>query len=280
MESFAPNRKHKPAQSWTLVLRTLEGLAAVALATFLLFYLRLNLAAAGFVYLLIILVLALRNGFWVATAASLLASSCLNYFFAPPLFQFTIDDPQNWIALFTFECTALIVSRLSLQAHQQARKAARSKRDLECLFQLSSQYLSLDDETSRSNQIASLIHNVFSATTVVLLDGRKNILSAAGEHDPQLDLEVRGAYLLGESLTSSDSPTVIRLLSSGKHPIGALAVRGGSVTKSTAEALSSLTAIALDQKNSFQPGYRSHEQRVRSRSLTSSPNRSTLSELL
>ena len=52
---------------------------------------------------------------------------CLNYFFLPPLYTFTIADPKNWIALTAFFITALTAGRLSAWAKQRAAEAEASR---------------------------------------------------------------------------------------------------------------------------------------------------------
>src|ERR1039457_5037672 len=104
----------KAVQSRLGVLRgCLAGLTAVALVTLVAFRLHLNLSTSGSLYFLIVVMISVVWGFWEASVTSLIAVSCLNYFFFPPVFTWTVSDPQNWVALATFEVAALTVSRLS-----------------------------------------------------------------------------------------------------------------------------------------------------------------------
>ena len=45
----------------------------------------------------------------------------LNYFFLPPVGTFTVEDPQNWVALVAFVVVAVIASNLSTAAQARAR---------------------------------------------------------------------------------------------------------------------------------------------------------------
>src|SRR6516164_195505 len=85
----------------------LAGLTGVALATLIAFRLHLNLSSSGSLYFLIVVMVSIVWGFWEASVTSLIAVSCLNYFFVPPVFTWTVSDPQNWVALATFEIAAL-----------------------------------------------------------------------------------------------------------------------------------------------------------------------------
>ena len=55
--------------------------------------------------------------------ASLLGMLCFNFFFLPPLYTFTIADPQNWIALTAFVVTASIAGHLSVTVKRRATEA-------------------------------------------------------------------------------------------------------------------------------------------------------------
>jgi len=100
----------KIPQSRLGILRgCLAGLAAVGLVTFVALRLHLNLSTSGSLYFLIVVIVSVIWGFWEASVTSLIAVVCLNYFFIPPAFTWTVSDPQNWVALATFEIAALTV---------------------------------------------------------------------------------------------------------------------------------------------------------------------------
>jgi len=52
--------------------------------------------------LLLVLFVATGWGSRPAVLSSLLGVVCINFFFLPPIGRLTIDDPDNWIALFAF----------------------------------------------------------------------------------------------------------------------------------------------------------------------------------
>jgi len=74
----------------------------------------------AFAYLLLVLVIASAWGFVEALVASLASTLVFNFFFFEPIGTFTIADPRNWAALFSFLLTALIASRFSTEAKQKA----------------------------------------------------------------------------------------------------------------------------------------------------------------
>jgi len=72
-----------------------------------------------------VLCVAAFGRIWMAMAAAVAATLCLNFFFLPPVGMFTIADPQNWVALLVFLVVAIIGSQLSAAAQSRARDAAR-----------------------------------------------------------------------------------------------------------------------------------------------------------
>ncbi len=59
-----------------------------------------------------------------------------NYFFLPPVDTFTIEDPQNWVALGAFLVTAVTASQLSARARRRAAEAEARRREIEQLYAL------------------------------------------------------------------------------------------------------------------------------------------------
>lgn len=80
---------------------------------------------AALALLLAVLCVAAFGRMWMAMAAAIAATLCLNFFFLPPVGTFTIADPQNWVALVVFLIVAVIGSQLSATAQSRARDAAR-----------------------------------------------------------------------------------------------------------------------------------------------------------
>lgn len=232
------------------VLGVAGGIALSTTVTWAALELRLNLAAAGFLQLLIVLAVALEAGFWQATVVSVLANICLNFFFIPPLLTLTIADPQNWVALGVFEISALVVSRLSTKAKGQADEATRRQKELEQVYEVSRQLLLFGREASPALQILSLIQGVFRIEAGVLFDASQRDAELLGMDAAILESEARDAYMRDQDVESGDAHTWVRVLRFGVRPIGALALRGAPLTAATANALASLSAIALERAHS------------------------------
>src|SRR6202012_1993481 len=74
-------------------------------------------------YLLAILAVSAVWGMAVSVFMSVLAMLAINYFFLPPVRMFTINDPQNWVALFAFLVVSIPGSQLSNRRRLEADDA-------------------------------------------------------------------------------------------------------------------------------------------------------------
>lgn len=82
-----------------------------------------NATTVALSFLLVVLAVAAVWGLAEAIVASLIAAACFNYFFLPPVGTWTIADPENWIALFSFLIVSIVASQLSERARRKAREA-------------------------------------------------------------------------------------------------------------------------------------------------------------
>jgi two-component system sensor histidine kinase KdpD len=249
-------------QSSLGVLRgSVAGLAAVALVTFCAFRLSLNLSTAGSLYFFVVVMVSVVWGFWEASLTSLVAVSCLNYFFVPPVLTWRVSDPQNWVALATFEIAALTVSRLSTRVQGEARAQARQRLKVEKLYELSRRILFLDRRQTIGPQIVSLIQEIFRTDSAALFDATLPRLDATGSQADDLEQLARSAYFQDNTLEGDDGRTWAHVLRLGSSPIGAVALRGPNLDRLTIEPIASLAAIALERARSFEKESRAEAAR-------------------
>jgi PAS domain S-box-containing protein len=104
-------------------------LAMIALAglTFVCFRLRLNISTAGFLYLIVIVLLSLAGDYVASVVTSVVGAVCLAYFFAPPIFSIRVDDPLNIVAIIAFLTTSLVITRLVSEARTRSDKLRLSE---------------------------------------------------------------------------------------------------------------------------------------------------------
>jgi two-component system sensor histidine kinase KdpD len=228
------------------------GSAAVALVTFCAFRLHLNLSTSGSLYFLIVVMVSSIWGFWEASVTSLIAVTCLNYFFVPPVLTWSVSDPQNWVALAAFEITALTVSRLSTRVQAQAREEARQRVQLGKLYELSRRILFLDPRQKTGSQLVSLIQEVFRTESAALFDATLPRMDAAGPLTNDLEHLARRAYFQDRTLEGPGAHTWAHVLRIGSRPVGAIALSCPELDLPTVVSVASLAAIALERARSFE----------------------------
>src|SRR5215471_4999733 len=121
------------------------------------------------IYLVAVVALAVIGGFWPAVLGAASASLLLNWYFTPPLHTFTIDKPDNLLALLLFVTVAMLVSSVVHLAASRAGQAARSREEARLLLTLAQTVLGGADTPA-----AVLDH------LVATLGGRAELLEFVG----------------------------------------------------------------------------------------------------
>ena len=147
----------------TQAVRYLSSGALVAVLVALCRFLHANASTAGFAFLLAVLVVSAAWGLRCAIFLSVVATLAYNFYFLPPIGTFTIADPQNWIALFTFLLTAVIASQLSERARRETINANSRRRELEQLYAFSQHMLTADNVLGLLNAIPIKVVETFGA---------------------------------------------------------------------------------------------------------------------
>ena len=106
----------KRAKRPTTLLREagylLLGLVSLATVTGLYFWLDVPLVAAAFTYLVVLVLLSLVSSLSSLIVLSFIGVGCLSYFFAPPIYSFRVDYPQDLITISAFVISSFVVNFL------------------------------------------------------------------------------------------------------------------------------------------------------------------------
>jgi len=234
------------------IARFLTSLGTVAACTWFAYHFHLNLATAGFLYLILIIGAAIRGGFWLATVTSVVSVLCLNYFFVPPVFSFSVSDPANWVALVAFELTALVISRLSNTANARTAEAVRDRRDAERLYQVSLHVFLLNRSQDPGDILATVIRDSFDLKSVVIYDAVSGNIYSAGEAIPESGERARQAYLRDGNEYDPAFESWFCVLRVDLHPEGGLSLCGSPLRPLIATALASLCAISFERFRSLE----------------------------
>jgi two-component system sensor histidine kinase KdpD len=247
--------------------RLAAALAALAVVTGVLRWLAVsNAATVSTSYLMVVLVVAATSRLLVAVVTSMAAMLCLNFFFLPPIHNFSIADPQNWVALFAFLSVSLVASNLSAVAQARAEEAMGRRDELARLFDLSRDVLMMTDSPEALAVLArsvarrfdldfvavALPHesdwNVFeSGARHVDLD-RRELTQALASAQVSLEFDARARTYAGHRTMTVDGRDVRLVpLRVGTKPIGMLAAAGRPVEAGTLDALAGVVAIAIER---------------------------------
>jgi PAS domain S-box-containing protein len=90
----------------------LLGVVSFAAVTGLYFWLDVPLVATAFTYLVVLVLLALVSNLSSLIALSFIGVGCLSYFFAPPIYSFRVDYPQDIITISAFVMTSFVINFL------------------------------------------------------------------------------------------------------------------------------------------------------------------------
>jgi len=226
------------------VRRRLAGyLLAAALAPVLTLALtsagdRLNLVSDVLIFLVAVIVVALVGGFVPAVLLAVAGSLLLNYYFVPPVHQFTIAEANNALALGVFVVVALLVSSVVDTAARRTRQAARAGAESALLATTAGDVLAGQRPVEA---VLDRVREAFGMDSVTLLerDGGTSTSPAAAW--------AVVAHSGPEAVTKPDEADVDVPVGRGLH----LALRGRTLTAAdhrVLNAFAAYAAVALEQQ--------------------------------
>ncbi len=236
------------ATRWTLAFTALAGIVLVYRL-----WLHVNATTVALTLLLYILVIAANWSLRYAVVISVAATACYNFFFLPPVGTFTIADPQNWLALLAFLSTAIIASRLSQRARNEARDARARQRELEVLFRLSRELLQSESVAVLLSSAPAGVASVTGArfALLYLLEGDR-LFQAGNDGVSEVELPHLRQLTNTLSKTVCEDDEMQIPLRTGVRPKGLLLLRGAVLSVDTAEAIGGLISISIDRAQALE----------------------------
>lgn len=141
-------------------LIALSGVVLVVV-TYKLIITNVNNTTIALTLLLVVQISASIGGFGPSLVASIIGMLGFNFFFLPPIGRFTIEDPQNWVALSAFLVTAIITSQLSSAARSRAQDAERRREEVWKLYELGRTIIATPDSETVIASISRQVVDVF-----------------------------------------------------------------------------------------------------------------------
>jgi two-component system sensor histidine kinase KdpD len=141
---------------------------------------RVALPSVLLLYLLLVVFVSALGGLWPALAAALAGDLLANWYFTPPIHNFTISEPQNLLALCVFLVVAVVFSSyVALAARRAATgEQARTEADL---------FLTLSGQTS-VDTLLDRLQRALQLDGVALLANREgswSTVASSGEQPPR-----------------------------------------------------------------------------------------------
>jgi two-component system sensor histidine kinase KdpD len=200
--------------------------------------------------------------------SSIAATACFNYFFLPPVRTWTISDPANWVALFSFFVASLVASRLVVQARTQAANAEARRNEIEALYALSIDLFAATNRVGALGEAATRALSRVGATGggLILFDGssnRQRVVSWLGPREDEIEDLSAGAGRHHQTLefpTAAGRDVYLPLVVGG-NAIGVLVARDSRATIRALESVAALVALAVERERFIEES--SHLQALR-----------------
>ena len=222
-------------------------------------------AALSIVFLTSVLYSALTFGLLPSIFASLLSVAVYNFFFLPPIYTFTVQDPQNVLALAAFLIVAIFTSNLAGRTREQARATRRRLKTAAALYDFSRKLAATHEIDDLLWAICHQVASALGGKIVVLLPTDGRIAIRAGyPPDDRLDgadwAAANWAWEKGEvaGYGSSTMPNAERIyfpMRTGRGMVGVLGAQfegKGLLTpeqRRMLEALLDQAAVAIERAN-------------------------------
>lgn len=122
-------------------------------------------------YLLPVLVGAVRWGLWPSIVASFLAMLCFDFFFVPPVMSFTVADIRHLLNFAIFLLVALVTGTLAAKLRSSADLAREGERRTSSLYSLSHKIAAETDLPRVLQMIVETVAGHVKAKAMVLMPG-------------------------------------------------------------------------------------------------------------
>ena len=212
--------------------------------------------------LLVVLAVSARWGLPEAIVASVAAALGFNYFFLEPVNTFTIEDPQNWMALFAFLVTAVTASQLAERARRRAAEAEERRQEIERLYELVQAMMLGGNPRRAIRELVQRVTQVFQCEAAAFYyRSAGEVVRSGPESDPVSDHDLRTAAEVESLWVNGSRSRALAPVRLGGHPIGSLALLGNLPGEGTLLAIANLTAITIEKARALEDASHMEAQR-------------------
>jgi len=180
----AGERERKGRQAWAYGWAALASMLTALAATPLLAY--LDLANIAMLFLLVVVLVAVRFGRGPSVLATCVSVACFDFFFVPPRFTLAISDFQYAITFVVMLVVGLITGHLTAGLRFQARVASQREQRARALYEFARELSGALQTEQIFDTTRTVVQRAFRAQAVLLLpdaQGRLQLPPDAGALD-------------------------------------------------------------------------------------------------
>jgi len=230
--------------------------AVLVIASILAVYrvlLEVNNTTVALTLLLAILGISARWGLAEATLASLVAVLGFNYYFLPPVHTFTVQDPQNWVALLAFLVTAVTASQLSERARRRAAEAESRRLEMERLYAMVQAMMFGGTARKTVREFVHLVVRAFGASAAAFYyRPAEEVFRSGPESQAVSDHDLTAAAEIDDVSIDPSRRLATAPVRLGGRPLGSLALIGPLPSENTIRAIVNLVAITIEKARALE----------------------------
>jgi two-component system sensor histidine kinase KdpD len=205
---------------------------------------RIDDSIVGLVFLTAVVVAASLVGVRLSLYVGVICALSFWYYFVPPLYSFYLTSVQEWIELFSFIASALIVSSVADRARKLAQQADIRRADVERLYTLSQEMMLHDDAGLLMRDLPLMIGKTFGLNDVVLyVREQDRFYGPAVELPHDMDEEMRARVSWSGADTPDEFSSIALML--GMKNLGTMAWKPNSLSREAATAIAAQVSVAL-----------------------------------
>ncbi|HZY43297.1 MAG TPA: sensor histidine kinase KdpD [Anaerolineae bacterium] len=216
------------------------------------------------IYLLGVVLTAVRYGRGPSILATILSVAAFDFFFVPPFLTFAVSDTQYIITFGVMLVTALIISNLTWRTRQQAEAARHRERRTAALYAMGRELVSMRGIQNLASAALRHVNEVFNCQVIILLpDANGEMTSPVLPTNFAIDVKEQSvaqwvfdrSQMAGKDTDTLPSATALYLpMIASRGTIGVLGVR--TIDKlnlsepeqlHTLEAFASQAALAIER---------------------------------
>ena len=236
---------------WGIIGYGIFGALILGIVTFLAYLCHLNFATAGFLCLVVVVLLSSFGSMTSSAIHSTVAVVWLDYFFAPPILSLRVSDPRNILALAIFLTASLGITFQVTRVRRERQLTAHEHSEVKRLYELARQLMAFQPDDIATPRLLMLFRDVFALRAVCLFENKTARSCIVGEPRYDLEARTRMGYLAGEDSDDTLCRTSVRCLRIEGNETGVLGFEWPDSEAFTPDSLSTLETTMLERVRAF-----------------------------